>query len=63
MAIDPVSSSNPATQSLPDSQAFDDAVDNAKLEETLIEGMVKVGGQMILMPMMSDILKEAQSEE
>lgn len=63
MAIDPVSSSNPATQSLPDPQAFDDAVDNAKLEETLIEGMVKVGGQMILMPMMNDILKEAQSDE
>ena len=59
MAIDPVSSSNPATESLPDSQAFDDAVDNAKLQETMVEG----GGQMILMPMMNNILKEAQSDE
>lgn len=63
MAIDPVSSSNPATESLPDSQAFDDAVDNAKLQETMVEGMVKVGGQMVLMPMMNNILKEAQSDE
>lgn len=63
MAIEPVNSGIPTTETPPDSQAFDDAVDNAKLQETMVEGMVKVGGQMILMPMMNNILKEAQSDE
>jgi len=63
MAIDPVGSSNPASESSADSQAFDDALDNAKFQEAMVEGMVQVGGQMILMPMMNDILKEAQSDE
>ncbi|MGM8851991.1 MULTISPECIES: hypothetical protein [Salinicola] len=61
MAIDAVGSSNATSDSTTDSQAFDDALDNAKFQETMNEGMVQVGGQLILMPMMKDMLSEAMS--
>lgn len=61
MAIDAVGNSSATSESTTDSQAFDDAIDNAQFQETMNEGMVQVGGQLILMPMMKDMLSEAMS--
>lgn len=61
MAIDAVGNAGATGESTPDSQAFDDAVDNAKFQEAMSEGMVQVGGQLILMPMMKEMLSEAMS--
>lgn len=61
MAIDAVGNTSATRESTPDSQAFDDAVDNAQFQQAMSEGMVQVGGQLILMPMMKDLLSEAMS--
>ncbi|OLO05852.1 MULTISPECIES: hypothetical protein [Salinicola] len=61
MAIDAVGNGNVTGESTTDSQAFDDAIDNAQFQEAMSEGMVQVGGQLILMPMMKDLLSEAMS--
>lgn len=62
MAVDSVDSANATDNtSTPDSQSFDDALDNAEFQDAMAQGMVQVGGQLILMPMMKDMLSEAMS--
>ncbi|MCJ8141073.1 hypothetical protein [Falsirhodobacter halotolerans] len=70
MAISPVSGSDAAASATTGETAFDTAIQNAQsnemtpeMEEMMGEGMIKVGGQMIMMPLANDILKEAMSDE
>lgn len=49
---------------------FDAAVENAQnseftpeMQEMMIEGAIKIGGNMILMPLATNILKEGMSDE
>ncbi|MBY5378371.1 hypothetical protein ELG83_24325 (plasmid) [Rhizobium leguminosarum] len=70
MATTPVSGAE-STQVRPTSEAaFEAALSKAesgevdsKFDDLLIEGAIRVGGQMIIMPRANDILGEAMSEE
>ncbi|ANF58742.1 hypothetical protein [Halotalea alkalilenta] len=72
MAIDPVNSANTGPAADGGEADFNKALDNAsanasdsdaQLDETMAEGIVQVGGQMILMPIANDIFKESQSDD
>ncbi|KFF48649.1 hypothetical protein GY26_12915 [Gammaproteobacteria bacterium MFB021] len=60
MAIDAIDSTN-ASGGTPTSPSFDDALDQAEFQDAMVKGMVQVGGQLILMPMMKEMLGEAMS--
>lgn len=66
MAVTPVDTTTPATT--PEAN-FDEAIENStgltdeQFSDMMVEGAITVGAQMILMPRLMDILKEAMSDE
>ncbi|ART62108.1 hypothetical protein [Kushneria marisflavi] len=62
MPVESVNSTSPAgdTQSS-GTEGFDQALEKAQFDQAMNEGMVQVGGQLILMPMMKEMLGEAMS--